>query len=142
MNKKSKILILAVFAMLISFSSVLAQSEVIISCDDRSIVLALPIEVVQAELYEDGGTIGITVKDAENQEFSFCLDQRVMSKDKGSIFVGADYPDKPGAGKLSHNSEPEANLLNMLALIKANNSSKQENFKHAIDEFIRILKVQ
>jgi len=83
-----------------------------------------PIEVKEALIYRDDGTIGITVEDARGQKLSFCLDGRLKeqtfwtlfhdtSKDR-ALYLGGLHPSDPQAQKLIKSGEIEGFILIML----------------------------
>lgn len=78
--------------------------------------LIKPIDIVRAEIYRDGGTISISVKDSEGTIFSFCLDARVQIVSSPQeiktypIFINAAYPDDPN-GELILMGGPEEKLI-------------------------------
>lgn len=85
--------------------------------------LMKPIEIKYAGMFQDGGTLTITLKDKEGQTFPFCLDGRlrvlsiweVGTKPKPRhIFVGAGYPDSPQARKIPINGQEEKALVKIL----------------------------
>lgn len=56
-----------------------------------------PMVIEDVLLYRDGGTIGIMIKDAQDQYVSFCIDFGMGSKTQGNIYYGATHPEDDDA---------------------------------------------
>ena len=79
-----------------------------------------PLEIKEVAFYEDGGTTGIIAKDANNKDFSFCLDGRMQETKIGEetepyhIYFKTIYPTDANAQEISIAGEKEKAILNIL----------------------------
>jgi len=84
------------------------------------IVLETPITVEDIQFYEDGGTIGVIIKDKNDKKFMFCLDGRMQEIKFGEtpkpthVYVGAVYPETKGAQSIPIGGKEEKSILDVL----------------------------
>ncbi len=85
--------------------------------------IALPVKILSAFMYRDGGTIAVILEDNQKKEFEFCLDRRMREmkiEDLGKelepyyFYIGSTYPEKEGSVKIPYAGEEEKELLKML----------------------------
>jgi hypothetical protein len=63
----------------------------------RTLGLMPPVGVAKVDYYEDGGTTGIQLTDAEGQSLLLCLDGRMDAPDPRHVLAGAMYPTRTAA---------------------------------------------
>ncbi len=86
----------------------------------------LPIQHIESNVFEDGGTAFVVLKDASGKEFVFCLDGRIETTWDGQLryfYIGAIHPEEEGALRVPYGGEEERELLK---IIKSWDSSKWE----------------
>ncbi|MFH1201638.1 MAG: hypothetical protein V1674_01950 [Candidatus Omnitrophota bacterium] len=132
------------------------EETVEIPLSGRTVVLHWPLKLEQALYYRDGGTIGIVIKDREENTFQFCLDARLSVK-KHQVYVGAVHPEASGAETLSFEGKEEKAIVAMLEEFirrelsperqkeilekkQAGSLSEEENNLWLVLEFIRRIK--
>ena len=52
-----------------------------------------PIKITRAEIFRDGGTVGIALKDAAGAEVEFCLDGSMRRHTRDRFYWETFYPD-------------------------------------------------
>ena len=72
--------------------------------------------VEEANLFQDGGTIGFVVKDSRGTKFSFCMDGRSQTGPSRPrhVFAAAVSPDAPGAVEVPIGGPEEKAVLKIL----------------------------
>src|SRR5262245_54627803 len=86
----------------------IAGEDFVLDIPQHAIRLQRPVEVESADMFLDGGTIAVVLKDAAGQNFSFCLDGRMratpwwqavlkMSPAPRAIYVLARHPSESTA---------------------------------------------
>ena len=94
-----------------------------------------PLEIIEVVFYSDGGTTGVISKDTNNKDFIFCLDGRMQINEIGKelepryIYIGATYPTRPNAQKISIASEKEKAILYILQDWANKQVSKEEQIR-------------
>lgn len=88
------------------------------------------MEIIKIDSYKDGGTIEIT-----SDRGSYCIDDRLFSKTKGSIFC--NYPDDDNSNIAPNQDKLKAELLDALAKYTA--SGDGFNWIPRIKELLNIL---
>lgn len=104
------------------FSAISANYSDLIEIPVRAeeIKLIKPIDIVHAEIFRDGGTISVSLKDAQGTIFSFCLDGRLQEVGLGqepkplAVFVNATYPNDPKGEPLPVGGRKEKIILKIL----------------------------
>ena len=95
------------------------------SFDLDYIKLDSPVEVESAEMFKDGGTISVTLKDRHEKTFLFCLDGRLKTRTFWDdlmgkkivgrhIYIGALYPTEPDAQEVPIHGEIEKMIYRVL----------------------------
>jgi hypothetical protein len=74
----------------------------------------LPAEIVDVQYYRDGGTIGVKAKDSNNQVIQFSLDNRLNTKTRQYVYLGAMHPSDANAIKLNKGSTTELAVIKLL----------------------------
>ena len=101
------------------------QGSVDIPLDSGSVKLVKPIDIVESDMFRDGGTMYAVLKDSNGKSFPFCLDGRIQEVtveefEKGvkskprHIFVGATHPASAGAQEIPVDGKEEKILLGIL----------------------------
>ena len=85
--------------------------------------LVPPVRVAAADIYRDGGTIGVRLVDSVGRMLLFCINQRLQwnrpepaERDTtiGRLFVGARYPTKKVAALVPAGGREECSILELL----------------------------
>ena len=107
-------------AMSISIVSADQTDNVEIPLSSGIVKLIKPIEIVHADMFRDGGTMEVTLKDKDGRTFTFCLDGRMQSLGLWKkprpyyIFIGVSHPDMPGGKPIPVGGKEEKAILKML----------------------------
>jgi len=99
--------------------------------------LRAPLILVEADAWQDSGSIGIMFSDPKGKELSFCLNRTKTSKEsRDHIFLGATYFKEDGARLIERGSDTEKAVLVLLNnWLDANwTKSEQETFRKHMDE--------
>ncbi len=75
--------------------------------------LSAPVEVVESDMFWDGGTIFVRLKGAKGREVVYCMDGRMMSSDQGAVFADCTHPSRGGI-KVAAGGAVERKLISML----------------------------
>ena len=73
-----------------------------------------PVDVKEAGIIPDGGTISIVLTGAEGIEVKLCLDFAMKSATQGQFYVGAAHPTSAGARNVKPGSETERSIVLVL----------------------------
>ena len=95
----------------------------------ETITLYPPITIVDNLHFEDGGTIGIIIRDTKLKVLTLCLDGRLpQTKESGPhyLFIGALHPDRPEAQRVPVGGKVEKAVLKMLQDISSRRISDSE----------------
>jgi len=76
--------------------------------------LKRPVTLTEIQRWRDGGSLGFTLTDRNRKILTFCVDYRIGSKTKGSMFIGATHATHDGAQKVHIGSQTEKALLLLL----------------------------
>ncbi len=79
--------------------------------------LVFPIEITRAEIFRDGGTVGIALKDAADAEVEFCLDGSVRRNTRDQFYWETFYPDDNSSQLVARGSTPEESIVALLKRI-------------------------
>ena len=129
------IIILSVITLAINSPQVLADQTnyVEIPLSTGTFKLVKPIEIDSADMYRDGGTIYVVLKDTNGKTFPFCLDGRmqalrIFEKPRPyHIFIRVMHPSIAGAQEIPINGKEEKILLKVLEdWIKENVSEEEQ----------------
>jgi hypothetical protein len=101
-----------------------------------------PLTVVGADLFKDGGTQYLEIRDRSSKTLVLCLDQRMMSPDSGCLFLYAQHPSSPEAQRVPTGPAEDA-ALRLLEQVRAG-LSRAERARHAkhIDSMLAIARHQ
>ena len=88
------------------------------------------MEIIKIDGYKDGGTIEITT-----DEGSYCIDDRLFSKTKGSIFCG--YPENDNSNIDQYQNEMKEILIEALTKYTANGDDF--NWLPRVNELLNVL---
>ncbi|MFH1622141.1 MAG: hypothetical protein ABIA97_03360 [Candidatus Omnitrophota bacterium] len=107
------------------------QDDIVkITLSKASYEFFLPVDIVDATVYRDGGTIAITVKDSHGNEAMIYL------KSLGVVYVGSDMKAKSrqrliyiGMHKVIIGSKEEKKILHILENAIAKGSSEEAEIK-------------
>ncbi len=72
----------------------------------------LPVEVMFADVFMDGRTKFVLVKDGKEDFFEFCLDGR--REERGYFYINAIHPSDENAQKITYKGKGERELLKIL----------------------------
>ncbi len=75
--------------------------------------LSLPVEVMQADIFEDGGTIGVVLRDSEGKELFFALDGSLDGGDPRYFYVSTNHLSGETVA-IPYGGEEERELLQIL----------------------------
>lgn len=78
-----------------------------------------PIEIEEVQYFEDGGTTGVSMTDADGRSFSFCLDGRLRLQNADMnepyyLYIDSTYPTDSNAVKVAVGGGTEAKVLLLL----------------------------
>ncbi|MDP3730469.1 MAG: hypothetical protein Q8R14_02965 [Candidatus Omnitrophota bacterium] len=73
-----------------------------------------PIEIYDADMFRDGGTIFVTLAGSKNEELTFCMNGKMGSPTMGSLYVNASLARTKGAIKVPAASPLEGLILDVL----------------------------
>lgn len=86
--------------------------------------LVPPLQLEMTDIYLDGGTVFFRVKDSRDKSIIGGFDGRMCGGDRDMtrcgpwhLFLGAEYPDKPGARLLPLWGEEERQVVQLLAMV-------------------------
>ena len=80
--------------------------------------LVFPIEITRAEIFRDGGTVGIALKDAAGAEVEFCLDGSIRRYTRDRFYWETFYPDDDKPDQLvERGSAAEESIIMILKRI-------------------------
>ena len=79
--------------------------------------LVFPIEITRAEIFRDGGTVGIALKDAAGAEVEFCLYDSIRRQTREQLYWGAFYPGNNSGQLVARGSTAEASIIAFLTRI-------------------------
>lgn len=79
--------------------------------------LVFPIEITRAEIFRDGGTVGIALKDAAGAEVEFCLYDSIRRQTREQFYWGAFYPGNNSGQLVARGSTAEASIIAFLKRI-------------------------
>ena len=80
--------------------------------------LVFPIEITRAEIFRDGGTVGIALKDAAGAEVEFCLDGSIRRNTRDRFCWETFYPDDDKPDQLvARGSAAEESIIMILKRI-------------------------
>ena len=66
------------------------------------------MEIIEIDSYRDGGTMSVKTE----QNMTYCVDNRINSKTKGSIFL--DYPKKDNSNIIEKQDEIRNEMINAI----------------------------
>lgn len=104
-------------------SKMSALPEALKAAEKAVLDLRQPLTVVDASVYRDGfgvGTISFTLRDAAGTKLKGCMDGRLNSITRRSLFLYCDYPSDQTALQLPTGSPAETALLQALQTFLAN----------------------
>ena len=88
-----------------------------------------PIQITGVGYVKDGGTTGVTARDAVGTEFRFCFDGRLSSSTPCRVYFGAAHPTSPVAELVPENDPDETTILGLIVgWLDANFSVKNMGF--------------
>lgn len=79
--------------------------------------LVFPIEITRIDIFRDGGTLGIALKDAAGAEVEFCLDGSIRRQTRDRFYWGTFYPDDNSGQLVARGSAAEASIIALLKRI-------------------------
>ena len=79
--------------------------------------LVFPIEITRVEIFRDGGTVGIALKDAVGNEVEFCLDGSIRRNTRDRFYWGTFYPDDDSGQLVARGSAAEERIIALLKRI-------------------------
>jgi len=88
--------------------------------------LVYPLIVLRADIYRDGGTIGVAIEDATGVEKEFCLDRRIKSPTHGALIWGAFYPRNGNGQMVEKGSAAELTIVELIRKIISQEFSGEE----------------
>ncbi|MBM3248856.1 MAG: hypothetical protein FJZ10_05515 [Candidatus Omnitrophica bacterium] len=100
---------------------------------EQALNLSLPIEVEDVIMYDDGGTIGVILKDSKGKTFTFCADNRMLRSgprvEERHLYVGTLHPDNPGSREIPLSGKEERAILMILQDLMNRELSQEEQKK-------------
>ncbi len=141
-NKRIIILIIALFLTLAVIFSISQRKQEFKGVTENFNV-DLPIEILYAEPYEDGGTISVAIKDAKGDVFYFSLDGRIETTWDGQLryFYMEPYPTEDDL-RIPYAGEKEQELLTILKSWDSSDWEPVDKFDHSkeiIEHVIELL---
>lgn len=79
--------------------------------------LVFPIEIKRIEIFRDGGTVGIALKDAVDAEVELCLDGSILRNTRDRFYWGTFYPDDNSGQLVARGSASEESIIALLKQI-------------------------
>ena len=79
--------------------------------------LVFPIEITRTDVFRDGGTVGIALKDAVGAEAELCLDGSIRRNTRWQFYWGIFYPDSAPDHLVARGSAAEASIIAILKRI-------------------------
>lgn len=98
------------------------------------------IDIIEADMLKDGGTIGFVLKDREGKEMPFCIDGRMMTTTRNRVYINTFTPNKDKRMLESRSEEEKMVLYYLSAWLKTNidqqtlNSLSIENIDYQNDK--------
>jgi len=92
---------------------------------EEEIFITSPVKIVKIDMFDDGGTTFVELKDDEDRIIRFCKDGRMMEKFPRFVYINAFYPTDEGAKKVPMGGEEENVLLEILEDWLTQNHSKE-----------------
>ena len=125
-----KIIMLIAVLLLAQVASAADYAEIPLATG--AVKLLKPIEIKHADMFSDGGTISVILKDKNGKEFPFCLDGRMQELELWQrpkpyhMFVNATYPESRGAASVPVAGKEEKAILKILQDWINENISKED----------------
>ena len=79
--------------------------------------LVFPIEITRADIFRDGGTVGMALKDAVGAEMELCLDGSIRRSTRWQFYWGTFYPDSNSDHLVARGSAAESSIVAILKRI-------------------------
>ena len=79
--------------------------------------LVFPIEITRIDIFRDGGTVGVALKDAVGAEVELCLDGSIRRQTRDRFYWGTFYPDDNSSQLVARGSAAEASIIALLKRI-------------------------
>jgi len=76
-----------------------------------------PIEITRAEIFRDGGTVGIALKDTVDAEVELCLDGSIRRNTRNRFYWGTFLPDDNSGQLVARGSVEESSIIAILKRI-------------------------
>ncbi len=76
--------------------------------------LVFPIEITRAEIFRDGGTVGIALRDAVGAEVELCLDGSIRRHTRDRFYWATFYPDGNPDHLVARGSTVEESITTIL----------------------------
>ena len=79
--------------------------------------LVFPIEITRIDIFRDGGTVGVALKDAVGAEVELCLDGSIRRQTRDRFYWGIFYPGDNSGQLVARGSAAEASIIALLKRI-------------------------
>lgn len=97
-------------------------------------ILALrePVSILSSDAYRDGGTVSFTITDASATKLAACMDGRLSSATRTSLYLDASHPSQEGALRLPTGGAAESALLAVLKKLVSDNAQNSERLSSVV----------